>query len=1323
MLLQITLAASQLFLPQGPGPATNPLLGPQSYDCGSIGAVVINPFDPTNLFIGGSNGGIWRTTNSATSWVPQSDNQTSLSIASLNFDPLDTSGQTLIAGVGNTSNGALDYARFVRGGYPLGVLYTQNGGNTWTPAAGNTTLSGQSAAGVIARGSTLLVGTFEPTAPTTFTGYGLFRSTNRGNSFSQVTLGPENSPVTCLIGDYNPVSNPNTLYAAIENADVTQIALYRSTNGGSSWGSPIFGYAQFSPITGADPVILKAAVGPSGTIAVAVIDIANLQQDYIAAVFYSSDSGATWHTLYNENTSSIDFNPEGQGTVNSALAINPSSPNTVIVSGSDSENSPFPAAVYSFTLSNGVVTSTSLITGPNGSLSHADTRAMVINSSGNLLLSSDGGLAIKQGITGNWSNISGNICVQQPYSVVYDGNNNIIVSANQDTWAATQNAPNQAASTDIPDLTGDGTNAAINDQGSVSYYYSTAENMAELNRVVNNHGTLSSPVSFTLTNPPTFSFSSPLELNHIDASQIALGADTVYLFQDDFTSSTFTLTPVGGITDGTLVCMDYGAQDAHFALAAGSYGGSNALYYTSNAKTTPFTPLTNYTGGTPDTVVFDPRTSQRLYIVDSNYVLWSTTNAGTTFSDLTGHLPANLTTAPQSGLFAVGFVSNNGVNALFAGGQSANGALSNLAVADSDGSGNLSGWRLFGVGQPNAQLNQITYNSKADVLVTSLYGRGGWIMYDLTSNFASATTLQFGKANNDSTPDASILTNGDYANRPLAKYGTGTLTITGSPSFSGNSTIHAGRLVVASGATLPGDVNVVGGTIGGSGVITGTVTVQSAAVMCPGNSIGTLSMSGLTLNPGAITLVELDPTLSSLISVSGTASLAGNVEVIQDAGTYPMRGHYEILTAGNVVGAFDSSVLGANPGFSFSLSQLGNIIYLNYIRQVVTTNLTGNQLKLANFINSNPSLVDNPDAAALISLTGDAEKSALDRISPSRNSFGAYAAQNTAFAAAKLLSQHLREKTMSQHNLAAFQTNSPNSQLLAFGSEKGLPFAQPSTFKNGFWAAPFALIATQDEQEQNPSFNFQAEGGMVGRDYMFEDNYLLGGSIGYAHIHQHDQNDNGHASMNFYFAALYSDLAWGQFYLNPALFVAYVHDDNVRKIQYATVDATAKAHIHSWQLMPQLELGYTIQKKNKALEPFALLDWSINWQGSYTEKGSSLWNWHQKAANTSFLRSEFGCRFYQNWLMKWGALVLSAKGSYVNKQPFGTGTVTASLSGVPGSVSVESFTKNQSLAGVGLFLLAHFGQKRDLYLQLAYDGEYGAGYSGSEFFIKFTKLF
>ena len=114
------LQVNQTFIPQGPSPNSGPIDIVQSGDAppngkngtvaGAVQAILLDPaLGSQTMFIGGVNGGIWRTTNGGTTWKALTDNQASLSIASLGLDPTDPAGKTLIAGVGITSSGGWTY--------------------------------------------------------------------------------------------------------------------------------------------------------------------------------------------------------------------------------------------------------------------------------------------------------------------------------------------------------------------------------------------------------------------------------------------------------------------------------------------------------------------------------------------------------------------------------------------------------------------------------------------------------------------------------------------------------------------------------------------------------------------------------------------------------------------------------------------------------------------------------------------------------------------------------------------------------------------------------------------------------------------------------------------------------------------------------------------------------------------------------------------------------------------------------------------------------------------------------------------------------------
>jgi hypothetical protein len=164
------IQVNQNFVTQGPFPSFGPTSIVQSADAppngnvgGAVGPVVADPLDANTLFAGTPAGGIWKTTDGGTTWTPLTDKQASLSIASLSLDPTDPAAKTFIAGTGLTANGTVcpSGACFFTGsgGLRSGLLYSQDGGNTWT-SLGATTLADQTVVGVTARGSVLMAATF-----------------------------------------------------------------------------------------------------------------------------------------------------------------------------------------------------------------------------------------------------------------------------------------------------------------------------------------------------------------------------------------------------------------------------------------------------------------------------------------------------------------------------------------------------------------------------------------------------------------------------------------------------------------------------------------------------------------------------------------------------------------------------------------------------------------------------------------------------------------------------------------------------------------------------------------------------------------------------------------------------------------------------------------------------------------------------------------------------------------------------------------------------------------------------------------------------------
>ena len=111
---------------------------------------------------------------------------------------------------------------------------------------------------------------------------------------------------------------------------------------------------------------------------------------------------------------------------------------------------------------------------------------------------------------------------------------------------------------------------------------------------------------------------------------------------------------------------------------------------------------------------------------------------------------------------------------------------------------------------------------------------------------------------NLSTIFSGVIQDGTTGPGAVIKVGTGALTLSGANTYVRPTSVNAGTLVVSNrtgSATGSGAVTVSGGTLGGSGIISGTVTVNSGAFLAPAHGTktqSTLTIQGpLTFNSGS----------------------------------------------------------------------------------------------------------------------------------------------------------------------------------------------------------------------------------------------------------------------------------------------------------------------------------------------------------------------------------------------------------------------------------------------------------------------------------------
>jgi hypothetical protein len=134
-------AAASGWTPLGPVPLSSDATGNgfQNYNqvSGRATAVAIDPADSTGntIYIGGAQGGVWKSTNAATStpanvsWSPLTDDQATLSIGAVAIQPgnINPAQSVILAGTGEADSSADSY-------FGLGILASTDAGASWTLA-------------------------------------------------------------------------------------------------------------------------------------------------------------------------------------------------------------------------------------------------------------------------------------------------------------------------------------------------------------------------------------------------------------------------------------------------------------------------------------------------------------------------------------------------------------------------------------------------------------------------------------------------------------------------------------------------------------------------------------------------------------------------------------------------------------------------------------------------------------------------------------------------------------------------------------------------------------------------------------------------------------------------------------------------------------------------------------------------------------------------------------------------------------------------------------------------------------------------------------
>ncbi len=234
-------------------------IGSSYHVTGRVSALALHPENPSVIWAGGAQGGVWRTDDAGNTWKPLTDQECSLSMGAIAVDPKDP--EIVYAGTGEAKHGILNTL------YVCGVLRSSDSGNTWTQLGESVftdDLGGAAFSRILIDNQT--AGTLDATTVWAATTLGLYRSTDSGTTWTQVVEGF----VSDLISD---ASAPGvTLFATISPSWRSSVGgvnfagnpvLYRSDDGGLTWTDQqsFTGYRAQMAQSNSDPDVLYVASG------------------------------------------------------------------------------------------------------------------------------------------------------------------------------------------------------------------------------------------------------------------------------------------------------------------------------------------------------------------------------------------------------------------------------------------------------------------------------------------------------------------------------------------------------------------------------------------------------------------------------------------------------------------------------------------------------------------------------------------------------------------------------------------------------------------------------------------------------------------------------------------------------------------------------------------------------------------------------------------------------------------------------------------------------------------------------------------------------
>lgn len=584
-------------------------LGPGNVG-GRIRSILVHPSNSQILYVGSVSGGVWKSSNGGSSWLPLKDNMENLAVVTLTFE--GTNANTIYAGTGE----GFFNVDAVRG---AGVFKSTDAGATWTQlsATNNSNFHYVQKLEYDQTTGTLWAATRK----------NLYKSTDGGSSFTAALSGSGDLYVMDL-----EIANtsPTTIYAGVGH--LAQSGVWRSTNAGSNWSEvrSVSGMGRIElAVSGSNPSVVYASM-------------LNLSTYGVGNISKTTNGGSSWSNVVvpGPSYSGSDNYAGQQAWYDNILAVHPTDPSKVFAGGID---------LWMSTNSGSGWTQKTNWYSQTGAppYVHADFHDIVFDpqNSNTIFVGNDGGIYKSTNGGTSWSALNNDLFITQFYygavdpssSKYYGGtqDNGTIRSLGSTSWTEIFGGDGGATEVDYVNP-----NNIYIEYVNFAFFKSTNGGVSFFKAM---NGIPKGPGDYDGTTDRTL-FITPFVMDPNNSSTIVGGTYRVWRTTNGASSWTAISSDLTGDGSGSS-----GAKISTLAIAKGNsdviyVGCSNGrVQVTTNAGTNWNLRNSGLPNASCSRIAIHPTNSSIAYAVFSGFTsgakVYKTTDAGTSWSNISNNLP------------------------------------------------------------------------------------------------------------------------------------------------------------------------------------------------------------------------------------------------------------------------------------------------------------------------------------------------------------------------------------------------------------------------------------------------------------------------------------------------------------------------------------------------------------------------------------------------------------------------------------------------------------------------------------------------------------